>query len=463
MKEQVDPGKQDATFQLQAEQSLLGCVLLQDDLILELADLSEQAFYRENHRRIWRAIRAVRERGLAADLVTVSEQLTAAGELEQIGGFSYLGDLGNSVPSVANVGSYAAVVREAWRRRTVRALLRAACNDAEDWQVPISDLGTKVTAAAMLLAGERQHGARVALPRAMDERLTELDAVRKGQRKPVIGSTTWPLLDSLTMPWDRGDLIQMTAIGTGKGKTSFATQVAFHAASEDERKVLYLSAEMSRHQIAERFLQQIAGLSTWRIQRRMVSETEFAILVDVKDAVRELRPGGIWVDDSIRTTADAVASVHRTLLEHRELHLVVLDYLQHLRDPRQPGQNKAEVLEDAALTLKQLAMDTGVVLLMISQTNGAQRAAQKGRGGDEDELDDTFGWAAGSRAVDNASDQIVVLHHGKKRAGRAVHPCKFHVVKHRGGPTGSVPLWWRPGMSRFQSQENEGEDGGGNG
>jgi replicative DNA helicase len=443
----------DATFQIEAEQSVIGCVLLEGELILELTDLPPEAFYRESHRRVWTAIRQVHERGLDVDLLTVHRQLEASGELEAIGGFGYLSDLGNSVPSTANMRSYLRLVQDAWRRRTVRALLTRAVRDTADWTVDLQTLTGRVTAAAMLLAGEKKQGGRVALETAMQERLTELDEIRRKVRKPLIDSSGWPRLDPLTMPWERGNLIQLTAVGTGVGKTSAACQIAFHVACED-RGVLYLSNEMSRTEIADRFLTQIGEMSAWRMSHGMVNEHEFEILVDLAGAVGELSPGHIWVDDSIRTTADVAASVHRTLLEHKKLHLVVLDYFQQLSDPVARGQTEAQVLGASIKALKQLAMDTEIVLLFVSQTNRGQRAAQKGRE-DEDELDESQGWAAGAAAIDNASDQILVIQHGKARKGKVSHPCRFHVVKHRGGPKGFVRLWWRPGRATFQSSEED--------
>jgi replicative DNA helicase len=436
----------DATRAVEAEQALVGAVLLDDGVLGEIGDLGEDAFSLRQHGMILEACRQVSASGQRPDLVTVSARLEADGLLQQVGGFSYLSDLGATVPSTENARYYADLVRAAWARRRAKRALEAALRLVQDGTAEPADVAARATEAVQVLTQTR--GAPYVLLQAgIDARYDDYAAAAEQPASGVrIESTGFRALDRIAMPWEPGDLIVLSADGTGAGKTSMALQVALAVATAGLR-VLYCAAEMSVAAMVDRLFVQEAGVDLLRARRGLLADRDWDALASVRTA-RAAAASRLWLDDSVRTSWDAVARAQRLAAESGHLGLVVIDHLHQLSDRGGRGETRAEVLGAIVRRCKALAMDLGCVVLLVAQTNRAGRRAAEDRDPDASDL-------KGSGDIEDQADEVLMIRHPKAAEARPLQPARVIVAKHRSGPTGSVDLWWEPARARFLSVQRD--------
>lgn len=432
---------------IDAEAALVGAVLLDPSVLTEIGDLGDDAFCRRPHAMVLDAARKVAAGGADPDLVTVSAHLEAAGQLSKIGGFSFLVDLGTSVPTTANARHYAGLVRDAWSRRRAKRHLEAALQLVADGTRDPADAAAKATEAVRSLT-ETRGAPYVRLLDAMQARLDDYAAAM--QHRATAGlrveTTGFSLLDRIAMPWEPGDLIVLSADGTGKGKTSMAVQMALAVATRGLR-VLYCAAEMSVAAMADRIFVQEGGVDLLAARRGLLDEHGWRGATEAL-ATHEEAAGRVWMDDSVRTSWDAVARSQRLAAEHGPVGLVVIDHLHQLADRGQRGESRAEVLGAMVRRCKGLAMDLGCVVLLVAQTNRAGRRAAEDRDPDAGDL-------KGSGDIEDQADEVLMVRHGKETPGKPLQPARVIVAKHRAGPTGAADLWWEPQRARFLSVQRD--------
>lgn len=438
-----DTLRADATRAREAERALLGAVFIDPGVLPAIADLPAEAFGAA-HSLVLAAMREIAAADSVPDLVTVSRRMEQGGDLAKIGGFSTLADLSAAMPTAANASHYANLVRDAWaRRRAVRAL-EAALASVRDGTAEPQEAAAKATEAVQALT-ETRGASCVLLSDVLASRYDAYQAAAEGRTPPAIATTGFPGLDKRAMPWEPGDLVVLSAggTGTGSGKTSLALQMSAAVALGGQR-VLYGAAEMSAAAMGDRHFVQQTGVDLWRARHGRLGDREWAPLVEAMAA-----SGGfgrrLWIDDSIRTSWDVIARAQRLTAEHGRLALIVVDHLHQLADRAARGQeSRADLLGAMVRRLKALAMDLGCVVLLVAQTNRAGRRAAEDRDPDAGDL-------KGSGDIEDQADEVLMIRHGKEQPGRPMQPVRIIVAKHRAGPTGSVDLWWDATQARFCS------------
>ena len=358
---------------LEAEQSVLGAVLLDNSAIDRVADvLGVDDFYRDDHRRIWRHILRLVEASQPADLVTVSEALEAGDDKGRTGGAPYLASLVQNTPSAVNVRRYAELVRE---RSIQRRLAQIATEIAEDALSGGSDLSRMLDQAESRILQVSETGARrgVGLQPISDvlakvfERIDHLHS--QDNPSDITGVPTGFVdLDSRTAGLQPGDLI-IIAGRPSMGKTALALNIAEHVAlQKDERlPVAIFSMEMTGSQLGQRMLASRARADAHRLRTGRLNDDEWG---RVCDAIAEINEGHIHIDDSGALNALEVrARARRLRRQYGRLGLVVVDYLQLMTTSGAREENRATEISEISRGLKAMAKELDCPVIALSQLN----------------------------------------------------------------------------------------------
>ncbi|MDR2678775.1 MAG: replicative DNA helicase, partial [Zoogloeaceae bacterium] len=354
---------------IEAEQSVLGGLLLDNAAWDRIGDLvTDLDFYRDEHRRIYRQIARLLEKGKPADAVTVAEALDAAGESEHTGGLAYLGELANNTPSAANIRRYAEIVHE---RAILRQLVAVADEIAGAALNPLGrDAKTLLDEAEARIFEIAEKGTRVSegfvhinpLLTQVVERVQELHD-RENPSDITGVPTGFYDLDQKTSGLQPGDLI-VVAGRPSMGKTAFALNIAENIATQSGLPIGVFSMEMGGTQLAMRMLTSIGKLDSQRVRTGQLGDEEWDKL---SFALGKLHEAPIYIDESGGLTpVDLRARARRLARQCGTLGLIVIDYIQLMNSTRQ-NENRATEVSEISRSIKALAKELKVPIIAISQ------------------------------------------------------------------------------------------------
>jgi replicative DNA helicase len=424
---------------LEAEQSVLGAVLLENNALLKCLDvINEGDFYRESHRRIFTTMLDLFDKGEAIDLVTVGEYLQRASGLEVVGGTSYLASLASQVPTAANVIYHAKIVRE---KALLRSLLRSSTDiasrvyeDAEEAE-ELLDFAEK---SIFEISDKRIKSAFVSIKDVVKDSFKMIEDLY-GRKETITGTPTgFSDLDEKTAGLQKSDLI---IIGgrPSMGKTALALNMAQHLAVEHHEPVAIFSLEMSTPQLVMRLLCAEAKVDSARIRKGFVEKHEWHKLTN---AAGRLHEAPIFIDDSANIgVLEMRAKARRLKMEHG-LSLVVVDYIQLMRG-RTNLERREQEISDITRSLKALAKELDVPVVGLSQLNrGVEMRTDKRP---------TLADLRESGAIEQDADVIIFLYrdsvYSKNREDRSA---ELIVAKQRNGPTGTIKVTFLDKSTRFE-------------
>lgn len=414
----------------ESEQAVLGG-LLQDNTAIDRIDLAESDFYAHDHRLIWKAITGLIDNGKPADVITVSEVLEAAGELDRVGGLQYVVALSANTPSAANVRSYARTVKD---RAMLRRLAEAGTRII-DMAYTGGDAGEAVAQAQQAVmeldtteAAQESVSLRDAL-RAMVERV---DAAYHGTAPAI--PTGFADLDAKIVGLEPGDVI-VVAGRPSMGKTAFAMQVAENVS--ESNPVLVFSLEMGAQQLAMRQAAGTGKIDLMKLRTGQLQDDEWGRLTY---ALGKLNNRPMYIDDrSSLSVAQIRARARQTKRKHG-LSLIVIDYIGLIDAP---GENRATALASVSRGLKAMARELAVPVIVLSQLN----RQVTGRTDKRPVLSDL----RESGAIEQDADLILLLHredyYDPDSQWKGVAECI--IGKQRNGPTGRIPLSFDADRARF--------------
>src|SRR5687767_15519726 len=358
---------------VEAEQSLLGALLLDNQAFDRVADLvTADDFYRDDHRRIWRHISRLVEASRPADVVTVAESIEASEDKDKTGGATYLAALAQNTPSALNIRRYAELVRE---RSVQRRLAQVATGIAEDALNPAGrEVGQLLDEAESKIFQIAESGAR------RDQGLLEIKPVlarvfekidhlyHRDNPSDVTGVPTGYVdLDKMTSGLQAGDLV-IIAARPSMGKTALALNIAEHVAVDNGLPVAIFSMEMSATQLAMRMLGSIARVDQHKMRTGKLTDKEWG---DLSEAMAKLHETPIYIDEAGALTALEVrARARRLKRQYSKLGLIVIDYLQ-LMSASSQGENRATEISEISRSLKAMAKELDVPVVALSQLNRA--------------------------------------------------------------------------------------------
>jgi replicative DNA helicase len=418
---------------LGAEKSVLGALLIDKDSIVKVIEfLKPQHFYKEAHVNICQAILNLYERRDPADLVTVPSELKKMGQLENCGGVAYLTDLVNSVPTSANIESYAHLIKDAALRRF---LIKAASEIGElafsngETDEILDESEQKLYAVSQ----DRVYEEFVPIKETLEvtfERLDELSKTKGALRGVPTGLKS---LDRMTSGLQREDLIILAA-RPSVGKSSLAVNCAQYAALTKKSGIALFSLEMSKEMIVDRMIAAQAGIDNWKITTGNLDENDFE---KYGNAAGELAEAPIFIDDTPGISVLEMRTKARRLMLEHKIDLIVVDYLQLIKAPN--AESRVQEVSKISQDLKNLARELKVPVLALSQLS---RAVEQ-RGGDKKpQLSDL----RDSGSIEQDADIVMFLYRPTEEDRTNA---KLFLAKHRNGPTGEIDLFFKAEQTRF--------------
>ena len=440
----------DMPHSIEAEQALLGCLLLDNKIQVEVvAYLKEDDFYAESHRLIFSAMLDIIKLNQVVDLVTLTDTLEKQGNLESVGGIAYITELTNVMPSSANYKRYLDIVtRDSLLRRLIKgsAEIIEECKSSADKATALSfaektvyDISTETDSSEVESIGK-------IIPVVLNkfDELTNDKSSLKGIK------TGFRQLDYLTNGLHKSDLV-IIAARPAVGKTSFAMNIVENVALQGYSCAVF-SLEMGKEQITERMLCSVAGVSMEKAKKGNLEKVDW---LKINKARELLANAKIHIDDSAIIRPRELISKCRRIKSRSGLDLVMVDYIGLMTpDKTRNSDSRQNEISEISRSLKILAKELNVPVLALSQLNRAVET-RKGR----PQLSDL----RESGAIEQDADIVMFIHRPDKSAtekdieeGKVqANVAEIIIEKHRAGPTGLVELYFRGECTKFVNINKE--------
>ena len=424
---------------LEAERSVLGGMMISKDAIADVVEvLRGTDFYRPAHELVYEAVLDLYGRGEPADAITVADELTKRGEIARIGGAPYLHTLIAAVPTAANAGYYARIVRE---RAILRRLVEAGTRITQlgyGGDGDVDELVNTAQAEVYAVTERRSSEDYLRLSDIIGGTVDEIEAAGHRGEGMIGVPTGFADLDRLTNGLHPGQMIVIAA-RPAIGKSTLGIDIARSASIRHGLASVVFSLEMSRNEITMRLLAAEARVHLQKMRTGQMGEDDWAKIAATMGKISE---APLFIDDSPNMSLMEIRAKCRRLKQRHDLKLVIIDYLQLMSSGKWVESRQQEVSEFSR-ALKLLAKELEVPVIAISQLNRGpeQRTDKKPQMSDLRE----------SGSIEQDADMVILLHREdayekeSPRAGEA----DLIVAKHRNGPTDTITVAFQGHYSRF--------------
>ena len=416
----------------EAEQSLLGCLMLDKDAIVKIIDfIKAEDFYKSNHSEIFQAMADLYERSDPIDILSVSARLKEKNKLEDLGGSAYLSSLINSVPTATHVYNYAKIVRQ---KKILRDLISASEEiglSAFDESEEVDILLDKAEKIVFNIGQRALTQTFIPIKEILPETFERLDMLSKHQGGLRGVPTGFKDLDNRLAGLQKSDLI-ILASRPAMGKSSLALDIARNVAIFTNQPVGLFSLEMSKDQLADRLISSVANIDSWHLRTGRLQNDDYS---RIQHAMGILSETPIYIDDAGSVNILQMRAMARRLQANKGLALIIVDYLQ-LMQPMNRFASPVQQVSENSRALKILAKELNVPVLVLSQLSRAveSRVPQIPRLSDLRE----------SGAIEQDADVVMfiyredVYNENSLKQGQA----QILIEKHRNGPVGSIDLYF---------------------
>ena len=354
---------------LEAEQAVLGSLLIDPDAIVKIASsLRASDFYRERHEWIYSALLTLHERREPADFVTLVDELERNEQLESVGGPAYVTELINSTPTAIYVDHYARIVE---RTATLRRLIGAAGKIAELAYDESHEVDEVVDRAEQIIFGvseSRIHRDLTPILTIMADVVDQIDFLARNQNRMMGVPTGFVELDKMLGGFQKSDLI-IVAGRPGMGKSSLGLSIAQNAARRHDARVAIFSLEMSSEQVVQRLLSVETAIDSHRLRLGQINDEDWPILME---AANTLAATNIFIDDTPGASVMEIRTKARRLYAERGIDLILVDYMQLMSGSSGGrGENRQQEISYISRSLKELARELNVPVIALSQLSRA--------------------------------------------------------------------------------------------
>lgn len=438
---------------LEAEMSILGGILIDNDAINRVLELLEPSdFYREAHRKIFGAMLELSDRREPCDLITLTDTLKRRGELEGCGGAAYLATLVDYVPTAANIAYYCKIVKEKALNRRLITVATDIVTKGFDEQADVNEMLDGAQKALFELSENKLRPQYFPVKAIIKDTFKMLQTLYE-KKEQVTGIPTGYIdLDHMTAGFQPGDLI-IIAARPSMGKTTLALNIASHASAEAKHKVpsAIFSLEMGKEQLVMRLLSSLARVDAGRMRTGHFHDTDWPRLQRAADT---LFKANIFIDDTPAISVLELRAKARRLKSEHDLGLIIIDYLQLMRGSANPESRQQEISE-ISRSLKALAKELNVPVVALSQLNRSLENRHDKRPMMSDLRE--------SGAIEQDADVIMFVYrdavyceHCRKRDGSCTTPdhernSEIIIGKQRNGPIGTVELAFFGEHTRFEN------------
>ncbi|QUW20621.1 replicative DNA helicase [Sporosarcina sp. Marseille-Q4063] len=424
----------------EAEQSVIGAIFLEPQALITAAEvLAPEDFYRMAHQKIFYTMITLSDRGQAIDVVTVTEELSAKKELEDVGGISYLTEIANSVPTAANIVHYANIVEE---KALLRRLIRVATTIVEDGftrEDEVEALLAEAEKNMMEVSNRKNAGDFKHIKDVLVQTYDNIELLHT-QKGDVTGIPTgFTDLDKITAGFQRNDLI-IVAARPSVGKTAFALNIAQNVATKTTENVAIFSLEMGADQLVMRMLCAEGNIDAQIMRTGDLQAEDWRKLTM---AMGSLSNAGIFIDDSSGIKVNEIRSKCRRLQQEHGLGMVIIDYLQLISGSGRSGENRQQEVSEISRSLKGLARELEIPVIALSQLSRGVEQRQDKRPMMSDLRE--------SGSIEQDADIVSFLYREDyyDKETENENMIEIIIAKQRNGPTGTVTLAFAKEYNKF--------------
>ncbi|HDZ62159.1 MAG TPA: replicative DNA helicase [Nitrospirae bacterium] len=432
---------------IEAEQSVLGAILLENEAISPVIEmLVPEDFYKDSHKKIFRAMRELYEKSEPIDLITLTEQMSSKEQLEEVGGASYLSLIVNQVPTSANIKYHSKIVKEKAMLRNLITTATDIVSMSYDEDTAVNEILDKAETKVFALSEKSIKSSFVHIKEVVKDTIELVD--RLYDKKELITGlpSGFKDLDELTTGFQPGDLVVVGA-RPGMGKTAFCLNIASHVGLNVKVPVAVFSFEMSKELIVLRMICAEAEVDSKSVRSGYHTKEDYRKLVN---AAGRLADAPIFIDDAFNSVLEIRAKARRLKAEHG-LGLIIVDYLQLMRGEGSYTARE-QVISDISRSFKALAKDLSVPIIVISQLN---RSCEQ-RGDDKHPI---IADLRESGAIEQDADTIMFLYRGDYYKARNAEPgaADLDLAKQRNGPTQRIQLTFIDKLTKFKDYSGQRE------
>jgi len=433
---------------LEAERSVLGGIMLDNLALDRVSDVvTDEDFYKEGHRVLFRAMQHLAARGDPVDELTLTEQLKQDESLDQAGGITYIAALTQAVPTSAHVLAYAKIVQQ---KAVQRNLISAATEIVRQGYREDTDIATYIDESERTIFAATEDRRRRSIQPVKDvlkSAFLNLEEIyNRGEAVTGVPSG-YPDIDKYTAGFQRSDLIILAA-RPSMGKTALALNIAANAAMHSKIPTLVFSLEMSADQLVSRLLGAEARVDLAKLRRGNIHESDWPRLVQ---AAGRISDAPLFIDDSGILTSTEMRSKCRRVQREHGLGFVVVDYLQLMQGARNVD-NRAQEISEISRGMKALARELDIPVMALSQLNRSLESRTDKRPMLSDLRE--------SGAIEQDADVITFIYREEYYKRDETPPemegvAEVIIGKQRNGPTGAILLTFLKEFTRFENHKRD--------
>jgi replicative DNA helicase len=427
---------------LEAEMAVLGSLLIDEEAIaVAIETLSADSFYKDSHRKIFDAILELFNASKAVDLITLTDELKRKGQLEGVGGVSFLTSLANSVPTAANIGHYVSIVKE---KSILRTLINNATRIVSECYEAEGDVDAVVDSAEKLVfevSDKKHQGSYISLKEIVKSSIETIDKLYQKKAHVTGIPSGFVDFDLKTSGLQPSDLI-VVAGRPSMGKSAFALGMAEYAGVIEKIPTAVFSLEMSKEQLVQRMLCSHAKVDAHKVRTGYLATSDWPRLTA---AAGKLSEAPIFIDDSPAISVMELRAKARRLKAHQDIQLIILDYMQLMRGTVTSAESRQQEISEISRSLKALAREINVPVVAISQLSRAVESRNDHR----PQLSDL----RESGAIEQDADVVVLILREEYYNPTPDNQGKAEIIiaKQRNGPVGSLSLTFIKEYTRFEN------------
>jgi len=427
---------------IEAEQSVIGSMIIDKNAIIKATEkLKEEDFYRDGHKIIFKAIFHMLKNDMAVDLVTLLEYLKSTEQLEKAGGVTYITEVSSSVPTTANLEAYIKIVEE---KSILRKLIKASTKIIEDSynrQGEVENVLDNAEKKIFDIAEKRNTSDFEPLNQVLERGFLEIERLFNNKGEITGISSGIKDLDAKTSGFQKGDMV-LIAARPSMGKTTFALNIAEHAALREGKSVVIFSLEMSKEQLAYKLLCSEANVDLLKLRTGTLEDKDWE---NIARATGPLSKAKIYIDDTAGVSVMEMRSKCRKLKMEYGIDMILIDYLQLMSGSS--SENRQQEVSEISRSIKALAKEMECPVIALSQLSRApeQRADHRPMLSDLRE----------SGSIEQDADVVMFLYrdeyYNKETDEKNIAECIL--AKQRNGPVGTVKMAFIGNLSKFADLE----------
>lgn len=433
------------------EEVVLGAMMLQKEAVNAVIDiLQPESFYKEAHQRIYRAIKSLFSKSDPVDILTVTNELRLAGDLELIGGPYYISQLTNRVVSSANIEFHARIIMQKHIQRELIRISSDIIHDAYEDTTDVFDLLDKAESGLFKVSESNLRRSFESMPDLVTTAIKEIEAARDSDNNLRGVPSGYSELDRITQGWQRSDLIILAA-RPSMGKTAFALNLARNAAVMFDKAVAFFSLEMSSVQLVTRLISSESFLPAEKLRKGDLAQYEWQQL---NTKITPLVNAKMYIDDTPQLSVFELRAKCRRLKQQFDIQMVYVDYLQLMTTGGDNKGNREQEISAISRSLKSLAKELDIPVLALSQLS---RSVESRPGSKKPILSDL----RESGAIEQDADMVIFIYRPEyygltedEEKGNTQGLAVINIAKHRNGKLGDVNLKFVGQYARFEDPES---------